>query len=404
MIEQGTKEYWRATFALSLGSFFVFMMVYLTQPLLPLFTEGFHITPAWASLSLSIVTFSISTALLFYGPLSDAIGRKNIMGWSMLGAVILTILASMAKDYTWLLVLRALQGFLLAGIPSIAMAYMGEEFSPKALSLGIGMYISANSLGGMTGRLFSGMVAEFWGWRASFLLIGGISLLFVLCFVWLLPPSRQFQKIPFHLGQAAGAMVGHLRNPVLSLAFLVGGLHFFVFLGSFNFITFLLSGPPYRLTPAFLGLLFLTYLAGTVSSTLSGRLASGWGKTNCMLIGIVLFATGLICTLHPSLWVILFGMLIESFGFFFAHSASTSWVNAHAQFARASASSLYLVSYYLGGSLGSVYLGLFWNAWAWQGVVSGSLFILLITLGCTLRLRKVERNENGSIEFLVSRT
>lgn len=402
MIEQGTREYWRATFALSLGSFFVFAMVYLTQPLLPLFTESFQITPAWASLSLSIVTFSISAALLFYGPLSDAVGRKIIMGWSMLGAVIMTIMASMATDYTWLLVLRALQGFFLAGLPSIAMAYMGEEFSPKALSLGIGMYISANSLGGLSGRLFSGMVADLWGWRASFLFIGSISLLFVLCFVWLLPPSRQFQKVPFHLGQATRAMVRHLRNPLLSLAFLVGGLHFFVFLGSFNFITFLLSGPPYGLSPTLLGLLFLTYLAGTVSSTLSGRLASRWGKTNCLLIGIILLALGIVCTLHSSLWVILCGMLLESFGFFFAHSASTSWVNAHAQFARASASSLYLVSYYLGGSLGSVYLGLFWNAWGWPGVVSGSLLILLITLGCTLRLRQAERNESSKL--LASRT
>lgn len=402
MIEQGTREYWRATFALSLGSFFIFMMVYLTHPLLPLFTEHFQITPAWASLSVSVVTFSISIALLIYGPLSDAIGRKVIMGWSMLGAVIMTILASMATDYTWLLVLRALQGLCLAGLPSIAMAYMGEEFSPKALSLGIGMYISANSLGGLSGRLFSGLVADLWGWQASFLSIGGISLVFVFIFVWLLPPSRQFQKVPFHLGQAAGAMARHLRNPVLSLAFLVGGLHFFVFLGSFNFITFLLSGPPYRLSPTFLGLLFLTYLAGTVSSTLSGKLASRWGRTNCLLIGILLLALGIICTLHHALWVILCGMLLESFGFFFAHSASTSWVNAHAQFARASASSLYLVSYYLGGGLGSVYMGLFWNAWGWPGVVSGSLFILLITFGCTLLLRQAERKESG--EMVASRT
>lgn len=324
------------------------------------------------------------------------------MSWSMFGAVIMTILASRASDYTMLLIFRALQGFFLAGLPSIAMAYMGEEFSPKALSLAIGMYISANSLGGMTGRLLSGFIADHWGWRSSFLIIGLLSLLFVVSFVWLLPPSKQFQRTPFQFKQAVRSMVLHLKNPVLSIAFLIGGLNFFVFLGSFNYITFLLSSPPYRLSPTFLGLLFMTYLAGSVSSTLSGKWAQSLGKANCLIIGISLFAAGILCTLHHSLIIILFGLLLQCFGFFFAHSASAAWVNAHAAFARASASSLYLVFYYLGGSLGSLYLGVFWDAWRWPGVVSGSLIILFITLASSFKLRKVEKEE--MLDILATRS
>lgn len=396
MIEQGTKEYWKAVIALSLSSFFVFAMIYLAQPLLPLFAKEFQVSPAVAGLSLSVVTLVLSFSLLFYGPISDAVGRKSIMGWTMFGAVVMTIISSFATDFHWLLLCRALQGFFLAGLPSIAMAYMAEELSPHCLSLGIGMYISANSLGGMSGRLSSGILADLWGWKASFLVVGIVSLCFVLCFYWLLPPSKQFKKVPFRLKEVNQSMLGHLKNPVLSIAFLIGGLHFSVFLGSFNYITFLLSDEPYRLSPAFLGLLFVTYLAGTVGSTLAGKLAQRWGKMSCLKFGILLFAMGLILTLHSSLLIIIVGLILICFGFFFSHSLTASWVNSHATVARAGASSLYFVAYYLGGSLGSIYLGWFWNAWNWTGVVSACLAVLLLTCTCSFKLRKYERREEQS--------
>ncbi|RKD21755.1 hypothetical protein BEP19_14120 [Ammoniphilus oxalaticus] len=404
MIEQGTKAYWRAVIALSLASYFVFAMIYLTQPLLPLFTDQFQISPATASLSLSIVTFSISLSLLIYGPISDAIGRKSIMNWTMFGAVAMTVVCGFATNYYWLLTFRALQGFFLAGLPAIAMAYMSEEFSPGALSLGMGMYISANSLGGMSGRLSSGVIADLWGWKASFFVIGIISLGFVFSFHKLLPPSKRFQKIPFHFREATNAMIEHVKNRTLRVAFLIGGLHFFVFLGSFNYMTFRLSADPYNLSPTFLGLLFLTYFAGSIGSTVAGRLSQRWGKMSCLKVGIILLALGLICTLHPSLIVILIGLILICFSFFFSHSLSASWVNSHVMFARASASSLYLVSYYLGGSLGSVYLGWFWNVWRWPGVVLGDLLILTITFTGCWYLRNVEKREEQTEDFMLRRS
>jgi len=261
------------------------------------------------------------------------------------------------------------------------------------------MYISANSLGGMSGRLFGGVLADLWGWKASFLVIGIVSLLFVLCFYWLLPSSKQFKKIPFRFNEVNRSMLGHLKNPVLSLAFLIGGLHFSVFLGSFNYITFLLSDEPYRLSPALLGLLFLTYLAGTVGSTLAGRLAQQWGKMKCLKFGIIIFALGLMLTLNSAILIIIAGLIFICFGFFFSHSLTASWVNSHATHARAGASSLYLVAYYLGGSLGCIYLGWFWNVWRWTGVVSTCFVVLLFTFTCSFILRKFEHIEEQLSEM-----
>lgn len=392
MIEYGTRAYWRATVSLSMASFFVFAMVYLTQPLLPLFMGEFRIGETASSLSLSIVVFCISVCLPFYGPISDAIGRKSIMVWTMLGAAVCTLLIPFVPGYSALIGLRAVQGMFLAGLPALAMAYMGEELAPNALGISIGMYISANSLGGMSGRIAGGILADHWGWRTAFFTVGLASALFWLIFSVLLPGSRQFRPKPLRWGEALHDTMLHLRSPVMRNAFVIGGLHFFVFIGSFNYLTFRLSEAPFNLPASVLGLLFLTYLGGAVGSTVSGRFADRNGKPRAMLLGIALLGGGLLMTLAPSLWMIMPGVVIQCFGFFFAHSASAGWVNAKASFARASAASLYLCSYYIGGSLGSFYLGIFWHLLRWPGVVAGAILVLGLTAWLALRLHKQERS------------
>ncbi len=114
-------------------------------------------------------------------------------------------------------------------------------------------------------------------------------------------------------------------------------------------------------------MLFLTYLSGTVASSLSGRCAHRWGAQRLLLVGIALMALGSALLLCGSLGAILSGLLISSFGFFLAHACASAWVGQHVEHNRALASSLYLVGYYLGASLGGLYLHPFWE----QGGLGG---------------------------------
>ncbi len=54
-------------------------------------------------------------------------------------------------------------GASLAGFAAVAVAYMAEEFTPRALMVAVGGYISANSLGGIAGRLAGGFISDNWG-------------------------------------------------------------------------------------------------------------------------------------------------------------------------------------------------------------------------------------------------
>lgn len=388
MIEAHSRKFWLATWALCLGSVLVFANLHMTQPLLPLLAQHFQLTELQASWSLTTALLTLGLSLLIYGPLSDAIGRKPLMVLSLMGAVASTLALSQVESYSMLIVWRGVQGFCLGGLPAIAIAYMGDEFSRKAVALAVGFYISANSIGGVSGRLISGWVGEHYGWDMTFAVMGIIGLMLLVLFIFLLPASQQFKAKPLQLKQVLSDISFHLRNPILLVAFLIAGGNFMMFIHQYSYITFVLAAEPYHLSTHQLGMLFLTYLTGSIAAALSGHSTKYIAPALGMGLGIVLLMLGSLLTLMPQLWVIILAFMINSFGFFLTHSLASSWVSQHALRARASASSLYLVFYYLGASLGGVVLSPFWNYAGWLGIVLGSLAMYSLTLWGSLWLHQ----------------
>ncbi|UYG06453.1 MFS transporter [Halomonas sp. M4R1S46] len=391
MIDVHSHAWWRATLALCLGSFLVFINLYVPQPLLPSLREAHGVSTLAANLVMAVSTLALAASLLVFGPLSDAIGRAGIMRVTLLLAAALSLGLALAPSFEVLLVLRALQGFVLGGLPAVAIAWMGDEFEPPALLPAVGLYIGANSLGGISGRVIGGVVAEAGGVSLSFLAVGGLTLVGVALFWRLLPPARHFAPQPFHLGEAVSGLAAHLRNPWLRGAYLLGGLNFLVFINQYSYIAFRLAEAPFGLGARWLGLLFLTYLGGTLGSSLSGRLSRRLSPPACMALGTLVLMGGTLMTLAGSLALILAGLTVNAFGFFLAHAMASSWVGRQARRARGSASALYLVFYYTGASLGGLWLEPFWRSAGWPGVVLGSWLVLGLTLSIALRLWRDER-------------
>nr|WP_298378351.1 MFS transporter [uncultured Halomonas sp.] len=386
MIKAYSRDWWRATLALCLGSFTVFVNLYAAQPLLPELRLEFGVSTLEASLVMSAALLTLACSLLIFGPLSDAIGRDRIMRFTLLVAALCSLSLMFVDDFMLLLLVRALQGLVLGGLPAVAIAWMGDEFDHRALMLAVGLYISANTLGGIGGRVVGGFAGEYGGWHASFMAVGLLSLACVAVFWWLLPAARSFESRPFRLKVALEALADHLRNPLLLSAYLIGGLNFFIFINQYSYITFRLHEVPYALSMQWLGMIFVTYLGGTLGSALSGRLSQRLPQPICMMVGILILMGGTLVTLSASLPVILLGLVINAFGFFLCHSMASSWVGRQATHSRGSATALYLVFYYLGASLGGFYLEPFWSMAGWQGIALASWLVLAGTLSLAIWL------------------
>jgi YNFM family putative membrane transporter len=387
-IERGTPDFYRTIAALFASGLATFALLYCVQPLMPLFGAVFHVGPLESSLVLSVTTFPLAFAMLVASALSEVLGRKNVMVASVLASSLLAMFCALSPGYASLLVLRGLMGLSLSGLPAVAMAYVAEEMHPAATGLAMGLYIGGNAIGGMSGRLLSGALADAFSWRVS---LATIALLGFVCGLLLwrgLPPSRHFSPRAFHARGLVRAFQRHLRSPVLPWLFGEGFLLMGAFIAVYNFIGYRLLAPPYELSQAAIGLIFSVYLAGVASSAIMGNLARTAGNLTVMISNIGLMLAGLGLTLATHLAVIVIGVALLTAGFFGAHAVASAWVAAGARSNRAQASSLYLFSYYAGSSLAGSAAGAAWSAGAWPGVSALVAALLLAALAVTRRLAK----------------
>ena len=366
----GSRAYYRITAALFLAGFATFSLLYCVQPLLPLLADAFHATPAESSLVLSVSTVALALAILMAGPYSEWVGRRGLMAVSMAIASLCDFSAAFASDWHLLLVLRAMEGYALGGVPAVAMAYLAEEIEPRGLGFAMGLYVGGTALGGMTGRILSGLISGAFGWRAA---IGGIGLLglaLALAFVLLLPPSRNFVAKPgFRPLYHFGAWFRHLMWRGLPTLFVIGGLVMGVFVTVYNYVGFVLMAPPYRLSQSELGMIFIVFLAGLVSSALAGAMADRMGRLPVLLASLGLLLAGLALAVLPPLPLVIAGIALVAAGFFASHAVASGWVGSLAAGDKDHATSLYLLTYYVGSSVMGSAGGWFLAGWGWTGVI-----------------------------------
>jgi YNFM family putative membrane transporter len=290
-----------------------------------------------------------------------------------------------------LVVLRALQGAALAGVPASAQAYLAEEVRPKALVTAIGLFVAGNSVGGMSGRIITGWVAQAWGWRVAVGVVGVIAVLCAVAFRMLLPAPRHFRAGSLRPRVLAGTVRDHLSDPLLRRLYAIGALFMTVFGGVYTVIGYRLTGAPFSLPQGVIGSIFLVYLVGTVSASTAGRLVDRLGRRGALYLAGATTTAGLLLSLLDSVALVLLGLVLITAGFFAGHAVASSAVSRTATHGRAQASALYQSTYYIGSSVGSTVGAMAFHAQGWAGTVGVGLLAVLGVVSITLRGSRAAR-------------
>jgi YNFM family putative membrane transporter len=389
-IEKDTPAFIRTVLALFSGGFATFALLYCVQPMMPVLSREFSINAAQSSLILSVATAMLAIGLLITGPISDRLGRKPVMVFALFSAAFFTIASALMPTWEGVLVTRALVGLSLSGLAAVGMTYLSEEIHPQHIGLAMGLYIGGNAIGGMSGRLITGVLSDFVSWHTSLLIMGLIALGAAGLFWKFLPPSRNFRPNPLNTRNLLEGFVLQFRDAGLPLLFLEGFLLMGAFVTLFNYIGYRLLADPYNLSQAVVALFSVVYLSGIYSSAKIGALADRLGRRNVLWAVIVLMLIGLALTMFTPLPVVVVGVLMFTFGFFGAHSVASSWIGRRAIKAKGQASSLYLFSYYVGSSVAGTGGGVFWHYAGWNGIGVFIGLVLLAALGVALKLAKVQ--------------
>lgn len=389
-IAKGTPEFTRTNRALFFGGFSTFSLLYCIQPLFPLLSQQFHLSPAQSSWSLSVSSGLLAISLVLLSAVSDRIGRKSLMVFSMVSAAVLTVLSAFAQDFMQLLAIRAVLGIALGGMPAVAMAYLGEEIDPPSLGLSMGLYIAGSAFGGMSGRLIAAVLSDFLSWRWALGVLGVAGMLAAAEFWRSLPASKNFTASTKGWHALPHAVRLHFSDAGLPWLFCLSFLLMGCFVSLYNYIGYRLLAAPFGLRQSTVGLLAFLYLIGIFSSVWAGRLVDRLGRRGVLWIMLSIMLAGILLTLFNSLFMIVAGMALATFGFFATHSIASSWVSRRARAPQALASAFYLLFYYLGSSLLGSASGMMWGFDGWTGVVIMLGLCLGAGLLIALRLRHLQ--------------
>lgn len=358
-----------------------FAQLYSPQGLLPLIAAEQEVSADQAALMISAATLGLALGVIPWSYIGDAVGRKKAMVWAISlaclfgGLAILMPVVSAELGFELALLMRLIEGFMLGGVPALAVAYLNEEVSPKIAVAAAGTYISGTSLGGLIGRIVAAPVGEQLGWKVGMLTVTVIAAVCVIVFLRLAPVAQNFTPRRVKPREVLPALTGNLRSPLLWTLYLQGFLTMGGFVAMYNFLGFHLAGPPFSIPLWIASFVFLAYLAGTWSSPRAGRLAAKYSRKPVLLAGNLIMILGVALTLIPHLVFIILGTVVLTAGFFAAHAVASGWVGAAATAGRAQSASLYNLGYYGGSSIFGFLGGTALHLAGWSGTV-----VMVLTL------------------------
>ncbi|RKN46897.1 MFS transporter [Streptomyces hoynatensis] len=380
----GTRMRIRINLALFAAGLATFALLFSTQALLPDLAGGFGVRADQASWTVSATTIGLAAAVLPLSTLSERFGRRQTMTVSLGVAVALAVAIPFAPSLPWLVLLRALQGAALAGVPASAVAYLSEELPARATVGAVGLFIAGNSVGGMTGRVLTGWVAEAFGWRAALGAVAAMAVVSAVAFRALLPRARNFHPAPLRPRLVLRTVQDHLARPLLLRLYAIGMLLMAAFSAVYTVVGFRLTEAPFHLSAGLAGSVFVIYLVGTGSSAATGPVMERLGRRGALYLAIGTVAAGLLLSLAGSLLLVLGGLVLITGGFFLGHAVASGSVSRTVTHGRAQASALYQVAYYLGASAGGTLGAVLFHAAGWPGLVAFALAALLVTALITL--------------------
>ncbi|HBT73092.1 MAG TPA: MFS transporter [Lysinibacillus sp.] len=187
VISGNRANYTLMTTILAWTGMVVMSSLYLTIPLISLFSDYFHISLSKAGFTSSVFSLGFALGCFFYGAISEKYGRKNVIVFGLFSLSVITLLLGLVNDFSVILLLRGLQGLAAATFSPVALAYTLEVF-PNDRKVGAVGFISTGFLvAGIVGQVFSGYVSEHSHWHVIFYVLAVVYAMTALLVVWILP-------------------------------------------------------------------------------------------------------------------------------------------------------------------------------------------------------------------------
>ena len=355
--------------------------IYYIQPLLADIARAFSMSPAKAGTVATLMQLGTVSCMLMVVPLGDIRERRTLIASLLLVLALGLAGLALAPNYACL----AVAAFIVGGSGSVVhllVPFAAALAPPAQRGHVVGTVIGALMMGILLARTVSGYLGAMLGWRAVF---AGAACLMVLLTVLVrvfLPVSVPGTHMSYpELFRSMAAMVR--EQPILRESSFYGAALFCAFSAFWTSLVFLLESPPYHYGSVAAGLFGLVGAAGAAFAPVIGRLTDRVGSRKAVGFGLVLAIAsfGVLGALGHRLWGLILGVLLMDLGVQAGHVANQAWIYSLVPSMRSRLNSVYMTSYFIGGSTGTFLGALGWQLFGWWGVCGFALAALSCGLG-----------------------
>ena len=351
--------------------------LYYNQPLLAQIAHSFHTTAKGVGTVSMLTQIGYAVGMFLFVPLGDMRERRRLITILSLVVTVFLLSVALSENLAWLYAASLAVG-LTTVVPQVIVPLAAQMAPKESRGRVIGTVMSGLLIGILLARTVSGFVGHSLGWRAMYWIAAGMMLLLAIALRAILPKSYPTHAMTYgQLMRSIGHLVASERT--LREAALVGAMQFGSFSVFWTSLAFFLEGAPYHLGSQAAGLFGLVGVVGASIAPVAGRMADRFRAKSlvgvAVLITLLSFASFLVY--GHLMWGLIVGVILLDMGVQGAQILNQTRIYSLVPEARNRINTVYMVTSFLGGALGSTLGSMAWTTWGWTGVcIAGGSMVL----------------------------
>lgn len=343
--------------------------LYYNQPLLNRISRDLQTSEFTANLIAMITQIGYAIGLLFIIPLGDLFKRKTIIliNFTVLVVSLLTIVLT---PYIHLILFASLLTGICSVMPQIFIPIAAQFSTPETKGKNVGMIVSGLLTGILASRVVSGIIGEYLGWRFIFFVAAGMMVICVIIIMRVLPDMPcNFKGRYSDLMKSLFSLV--MEYPQLRISSLRAGIAFGSFLALWTSLAFKMEQALFFAGNNIVGLLGLCGIAGALTASYIGNYVQVLGvkRLNYIGCGLIFAAWFSLYSGQNSYVGIIIGIFIIDIGMQCIQLSNQTTIFSLNPKAANRINTIFMTTYFIGGSIGTLLAGIFWHWFGWQGVV-----------------------------------
>lgn len=362
--------------------------LYYNQPLLNMIRRDLAVSEFKTNLISMVTQIGYALGLLFIIPLGDLYQRKKIIITNF-ALLILSLLAIALAPNIHIILLASLVTGICSVIPQIFIPIASQFSKPEHKGRNVGIVVSGLLTGILASRVISGFVGELFGWREMYYIAAALMLICAAIVLRVLPDIRPTFKGRY--GELMKSLFLLLKEyPQLRIYSLRAALAFGSFLAMWSCLAFKMGQAPFHAGSNVIGMLGLCGIAGALSASLVGKYVKRVGvrRFNFIGCGLILLAWLLLFLGENSYFGIVGGILLIDIGMQCIQLSNQASIFELCPGASNRVNTIFMTTYFVGGSLGTFLAGSSWQAFGWHGVIATGAILTCGSLLITFLSRK----------------